>query len=166
MRLGLNILLSLVVPLMGPLLGALDGAWAGCLVTIYALGSIDQPWDLVPVFVFTVGGLTLGGWLAMQIQDLEGGDVGTDQEEQTAEVVENLPDAPFCPHGRACCQVGKRGEQPRCEVKRVTGVQALALTTKHPFACHYRASIACEETCCCPRHYAVHRIKLEADSRT
>ena len=101
MRLGLNILLSFVVPLVGPLVGAVDGAWAGWFVTIRAIGSIDQPWDLVPVFVFAVGGLTLGGWLAMQIQDLDGTFAITDQEEQTAGGVENLPDAPSCQSGCA-----------------------------------------------------------------
>jgi len=47
------------------------------------------------------GRLDPWGWLAMQIQDLDGTFAITDQEEQTAGGVENLPDAPSCQSGCA-----------------------------------------------------------------
>ena len=159
MKLWLNILLSLVVPLAGPLLGALNGVWVGSYLTLHVTGSVDRIWDLLPIVVFALGGLILGGWLAMQIQGLDDLIVDKDTDDaveapsQPANYDESLPDAPVCPYDCACQETGRCGPHELCKVLKVLDVNTLKLTSAQPKACQHRVSLAGHELCCCPGRY-------------
>jgi len=160
MKLWLNILLSLIIPMAGPLLGALNGVWIGSYLTLRATGSVDRMWDLLPVVVFALGGLILGGWLSMQIQGLD--DLIVDKDDaaqapsQPANYDESLPDAPICPFNCSCQKTGRCGPHAVCKVQKVMDVNTLKLTSAQPRACHHRVSLAGNEICCCPGRYAMY----------
>lgn len=160
MKLWLNILLSLIVPLAGPLLGALNGAWFGSYLTLHATGSVDRMWDLLPIVVFALGGLILGGWLSMQIQGLD--DLIVDKEDaveapaQPESYDESLPDAPICPYDCSCQETGRCGPYELCTVLKALDVNTLKLTSAQPRDCQHRVTLADHELCCCPGRYDVY----------
>ena len=64
-----------------------------------------------------------------------------------------------CPHSFSCLTPGQYNEHKMCEVEHIIGTNILFLRDTQQAGCPYRLTFGNSQTCICPTHYAIGRMK-------